>query len=294
MTSIYAIVNGTQYLLSGGQTDLCWVEEMDDVGMPPVRRLTTRASLQNGDTDVGFRLDPRLFALILGMDVGGNPYTKRSQILSIFKPRTTAIILRWVLDDASIRQIDCHYAGNLGMRREAGTYQQAAVLLRAADPTFYDPTGAAVTFALGGGTQTFTVPTPVPTAVGASTIDSTIAIDYPGTWDTQPHLIRVTGPITNAVITNTTTGDVIQVKSGTTIAAADYYDIDPRWNHATCVNSSGTNKIADLEDADDLTVWHLAADPDAPDGINSIRVTGSGVTDATKVEISYLVRYVGV
>src|SRR3990167_10340530 len=126
---------------------------------------------------------------------------------------------------------------------------------------------------------------PVPTEVGASTIDASTPVTYAGTWRSQPSLIRITGPITEFVLTNETTSDDITAKAGVTIAAGDYYDIDCRYGVATVVDSLGANKVANLTDTSELTTFHLAPDPDAPGGINVLSLTGSGVTSVTLVQV---------
>jgi hypothetical protein len=263
-----------------------------------MHRISERGPMQHGNSDVGFRLDPRTVKLVLGVDPTtlGDQYTRRATLLSLFGPRTAAIPVRWTLPDGSYRQLDCHYLGDMRFETRAGEgyLLKVAVTLGANDPSFYDPTGAALTFALGGGAGTFAVPTPVPTDVGASTIDQSTALTYAGSWLCYPHLVRITGPITDAVVTNSTTGDKLDF-TGTTIAAGDHYDIDCRYGRKTVVDAAGANQIATLTTDSDLATWHISADPDvAPGGINSIRVTGSAASTATKVEISYYNRYLGI
>jgi uncharacterized alpha-E superfamily protein len=58
--------------------------------------------------------------------------------------------------------------------------------------------------------------------------------------------------------------------------------------------SDGTanpRQIANLTDYSDLATFRIAADPDAPSGVNSIRVTGSLSTGATQIFIQYHPRY---
>src|SRR5437868_14355923 len=112
MTTLTAIVAGTSTDLSDGT--LCWREMEAGVSMPPLHRISRRGPQQHGQTDVGFRLDPRLIHLkfgILGADEG-DMLDKRAQLLAIFKPRNAALSLRWALANGQTRQIDCHYAGD--------------------------------------------------------------------------------------------------------------------------------------------------------------------------------------
>ncbi len=298
-TSLTAIQEATETSLS--DESLCWVESWDEVGMAPVDRITEQGPQQHGDTDIDFRLRPRLFSLTLGVQgVGATELlalvdlkTRRSRLLNIFKPRLNPLKLRWNFDDGAVRQIDCHYSGEMkmGIGARYGLYQQAPIILRAPDPLFYDPTMQAVTYNLGGGSGGFAVPTPVPTAIGASTIDQTRIIGYLGDFLENP-IVLVRGPITAAIVRSSTTGEELAF-TGYTIAAGVTVTIDTRYGVKTVIDSNGVSRIDKLTDDSDLATFHLAADPDAPLGDNSIRVTGSGVTTATEIFLQYYNRYVG-
>ena len=178
-----------------------------------------------------------------------------------------------------------------GSRR--GFFQDVAVGIRCADPTFYDPSIMSQDFGLGGGANSFDVPMPVPHDVGDSSLDETVAITYTGNWQSYPE-IRITGPITDPIVTNQSTSDVLDF-TGISISAGKYYDIDCRYGNKTVIDDAGVNKIADLTTASDLATFHIAPDSLAvPGGTNSIRVQGSGVTTATSVNLKYYVRYLGI
>ncbi len=283
---------GTTYSLDDGT--YCWLVGDAGWGMSPAHRLLERGPLQHGQTDRGFRLDPRTGTLVLFIQGTSRQdlYDKRDTLLRIFQSAGDAVSLRWTLDD--VRQVDCFYAGEMGMSSDnrPGFNQRLAVTLLAPDPTFYDPAGDDLTFDLGGGGDALTIPLSVPFEVGASELDSINAVEYSGSWLTYPHLIRITGPITDPIVTNETTNEVLDF-TGITIADADYYDIDLRYGIKSVKQEDGTNKIAELTEDSDLATWHIAADPEAIGGSNSIRVTGSSVTESTRVEISYFVRYIG-
>ena len=294
-TVIAAIVAGTTYTLT--DENPFWVQSVEQWGMSPGHNLESRGPEQHGSTFEDFRLDPRDLELIVCFrGVDSTLLANRRTLLTIFQRRTDPILLRFTFDDGTVRQIDGHLATGLSFGRDGRDHDlmRAAVVLRCPDPTFYDPTGAAVTFELGGATGAGgVVPTPVPTEVGASTIDASTPVTYAGTWRSQPSLIRITGPITEFVLTNETTGDDITAKAGVTIAAGDYYDIDCRYGIATVIDSSGVNKVANITDTSELTTFHLAPNPDALGGINSLSLTGSNVTSITKVEITYYNRFLG-
>jgi|FLYN01.1.fsa_nt_gi hypothetical protein len=295
MTTLEAIVNSTTYPLHDVDGDLVWIGE-DGWGMAPTQRLTDRGPLQHGDSDLDFRLHPRLGMLKLlaqASTIAGH-WDIRKQLLKIFRPSRTPITLRWTLDNGDVRQIDVHYAGDLTFSSEdrLGYSQKAVVQLRAADPTFYDPTLQTITYGVGGGTGVFAFPLSWPASFGSSTVNQTRTIAYAGTWRTYPVVI-IKGPITNPVITNLTTGDKLDL-TGTTITTGDSYTIDCRPGVKTVVDASGSNRIDKLSDDSDLATFSLEADGEAALGLNDIKVTGTGANATTEVYLQFHTRYIGI
>ena len=274
-----------------------FVYEGDDGwGMPPVERLTERGPNQHGVSDRGFRLLPRILHLrVAGFGANSSGYwDARERLIALFAPRDEPVRLRRTYGGGRVRQVDVHYLDGLGMSSadKLGHAQRGVIQLMAADPLLYDPTLQSVTFGLAGGGGAFAVPMAVPHGVGASTIDQTQTLSYTGTFRESPVII-VRGPITDWLIQNVTTGEVLQAVAGHTIAAGVEYTIDTRYGAQTVVDGSGTRQIANLTDASDIETFHLAAHPDAPSGANDLRVTGSGVTTATQVFIQYYRRFLG-
>ncbi len=293
---IAVIVAGSEKQLDGGNPYTYL--GADGLGAAPRRRLSERGPQQNGETDLGYRLDPRVFNLAIQIEAAdaGEFWDQRNDLIGWFAPYH-APIMRFELKNGAVRQIDAHLVGDLMMPDDneyRGTIQRVALQLKAHDPTFYDPVGKSSTFALGGGGDTFPVPHEVPHGVGASTIDQLNTITYGGNWLSFPQLIRITGPIEDCVITNETTGDKLDF-TGTTIVGGSHYDIDCRYGQKTVIDSGGVNRIADLTSDSDLATFHLAPDSaEAPGGVNSIRVTGQSVTEATAVTMNYFERYLGI
>lgn len=292
---IYAIVSGVEYDLNYG--DPAYFEGEDDLGMPDLHRLEERGPQQHGSTDRGYRLDPRYPAYVFGIfaPTRSQLRDRRQELLRIFRPSRT-IIMKHILENDDIRYLDCLFYSGMKMPaqdRRAGIFQKVAIQLKADDPTFYDPLGESFVFALGGGGGSWGFPWEIPWTIGASSIDQSINLEYAGDVGTFPSIIRITGPITDAIITNLSTNEKLDF-DGVTIAAGDHYDIDLRYGFKTIVDASGNDVFHDLSSDSDHATWHIAADDEVPDGINSIRVQGSGITSTTKVEINYFNRYIGI
>lgn len=292
---LYAIVNGIPYNLNDGT--LCRLGAHDGLGMPPLHRLSERGPQQHGESDHGFRLDPRVF--MLGFYLSGHAsdsafYDDRQELLNVLKPMDGALSLRFVLDNGETRQIDAFTLDSPMMADAGQVYRggRIGVIFKASDPTFYHPTEETIVFALGGGGEAWDIPWEIPWQIGAAALDQTRTIEYTGSWRTFP-VIKIVGPITDPVVSNLTTGETINF-TGTTIAALDYYEVDCRYGYKTVLDSADANQIADLTSGSDLATFHLAG-TQGTDTIreNDIQVTGSAVTEATEVYFRYKIRYIG-
>lgn len=292
MISLIAL--GAEFSLDDGT--YCFFLGDAGLGMIPIHRFSERGPLQDGDTDLGYRGDPRFFSLFLEI-VGisrNDLWDKRQTLLRMFRPRSSPISIKWVL--SSTYQIDCHYASDLVMPStdREGFSQRVVVTLKANDPTLYDPVADAVTFQLGAGSDSFPVPMSVPHNVGVSTINLSIAIVYQGTADSYPTLIRLTGPLVDPVITNLLTGEKLDF-TGTTISGSTYYDIDLRYGYKTVKDNTGVNQISKLTNDSDLATFHLESAEDGSLSLeNPIRVQATGATPTSKVEITYFKRLIGI
>lgn len=267
----------------------------DGWGPAPQHIISRRGPLQHGETYEDYRLDPRHGVLIFKLpliDLDAM-YTARRTLSGVFLPRVR-LSLKFAMPYGD-RQIDGYaLPAEMAWNVEQWAAQKVSYTIYCPDPSFYDPVGIGLTFDLGGGAGAGVIPMVVPMMVGTSILDAVNTVAYSGDLDSYPDLIRITGPITNCIITNAASGDTFDF-TGTTIAAGDYYDIDCRYGYKTVVDSTGANKIATLTSDSDLATFRFLAAVDGS-GVrnNSISVTGSSVTGATKVELSFFTRYGGI
>lgn len=123
------------------------------MGGADVRRVTTQGAAQHGDTDKGYRLQPREIELVIGFDATTDAILDgyRDTLNGIFKPLSaTPVNLRVTRDDGEIRQIDCNVVGAVDIKlvkeHRPGHYHEATVRLRAADPAWYELAPGTVSF----------------------------------------------------------------------------------------------------------------------------------------------------
>lgn len=288
------IVDGVSHALSGGSP--YWVESVLGVGAAEVRRLAQRGPMQHGVSDVGFRLEARELSMVLVFDAGSAALAdaQRDALWAMLRPTDEAMALRCTRDDGSIRQVDVHVSGMVDAPARAGErelgIQRVGVRFVAANPIWYEPTQRHVTFETSS--AGLAVPMAVP-MVGAAFVAMNIvtALVYAGSFDEYP-VITLTGPMTDAVLTNETSGDALDF-TGTTIAAGDSYTIDLRYGYKTVTEDDGTNRLATLTNDSDLATWRLLAAPAAAGGVNNVRFVCDDATGATSVVLSYYRRYMG-
>lgn len=271
----------------------------DGFGISPVERLTEQGPLQDGDTDVGFRLAPRPITLVLnaiGTDIN-TYYQKRQQLRTIFKPRTTPVLLKFTDTLGNTYAIYAHYINGLSFNsNDKGAFgpftQKVGIVLMANNPLWFNPNQQIYTYTVGSALGTgFAFPISFPISFGSSTVNQIQTITYNGDYATSP-IIEIHGPITDAVITNLTTGVVLDF-TGTTIADGTYYTIDTRYNSISVTQNNGTNRIDKLVGQSDLSGFRLEASPDAVGGINSIQVTGSAANINTIIYLRYFEQFTG-
>ena len=97
MSSLTATIGGYTYDLTDRQRYL-WMQD-DSLGMAPLHRILERGPNQHGETDLGFRLDPRIVNLVIGLfgTDDSDYWNARKELLKIFTPSTTPITLTFTL-----------------------------------------------------------------------------------------------------------------------------------------------------------------------------------------------------
>jgi hypothetical protein len=281
---------------SGAALSEIWIEADDGVGMAPLHRLSERGPQQHGVTDRGFRLDPRTISLVFGLyaQTLSDLYAAEDQLLTWLVPTDSAMSLLYARDNGTNRQIDVHVAGPplFGRKDRSGFLRKAAVSFIAPDPLWYDPAQVAETFGASGASTGMAIPWLIPWKLGASSINQSRTLTYPGSFQSSP-IIRILGPVTSPVIVNQSSPNADKLDfTGTTIAGGSYYVID--CINKTVVDSSGTNQISKLTSDSDLMTFALWHHPIAPGGANTLSITGTGISSATQVYLTYYARYIGI
>lgn len=262
--------------------------------LPPLRIVSESGPLQHGETYRDFRLKARTGLLALRLrDTGlDTMYTKRDALSRVFYPGL-GISLDFAIG-ADTRRIDGVVEKiTAGWEVKDWGAQKVVIAVFCADPTFYDPVGEAITIQADYDSSGGEIPAPVPLGVGSSVLNKAYTISYTGTWSAFP-IVRITGPVTNPVLSHGETGDKLDF-TGTTISAGDYREIDLRYGYKTVIDSTGANKISELTSDSDLSTFCIVpVTPGETAHDNTLTATGSAISVATRVDLSFFTRYLAI
>jgi len=276
----------------------------DNLGMSPIRYVTQRGPFQDGETLLDFFLEPRLIQVRhrrLAKSRNGQ-WDARDDIIDMIRPNRqeanslTHGVLRKIFPDGRIRDLSVLVQQGPQFDRAFGSgWDEWAVddVIRfiAHDPTFFDPTVVDTDFSFTS-FEELSFPIDFPILFFSSTLDDTASFSYSGTWLTYPTIV-IDGPISGIIITNTSIDKKIELSYQ--IKANETVTISTAYGDKTVENQNGTNLIGTLSTDSDLDTFHIAPDPVAPDGVNTIRVQGTEVEpETTNISFSYYTRYIGI
>lgn len=275
-----------------------WVTGHDGLGLVPSRAFTEAGPQQHGQTLAAAYLQPRVVTLQLHAQTATEPalQVQRDAIALMFNRPHVEIYLDTMMPSGTARRLDCRHLNGYTTPRTARTpyFTQTDVLqLIADDPILYDVDLIVEEFGLGpyyAGSGGMYVPTEVPTFIGSGNIIETRAITYSGTWLEYP-IIRFNGPCQNPRIENVTTGEVLGFLEGIEVNANDWLEVDTRYGFKTVSDSGGNSRIDELTEDSDLATFHIAAHPEALEGVNEILASCTDATVDTGILLQFRWRY---
>lgn len=298
---VYEAPDGTEYNLDNwGNTFLL---SKSGEGMPPIEYRTTRGPFQHGETVQDYVLRPRTLQYIVRISQKSRQsyWDERERILNIFRPNRQFAgqlnpgKLKKYLKDGTQRALDVFIDQGLDFAESGDNWDAwgatEAIRFVAHNPIYYDPTLKSLQFSLGS-LSNLVFPITFPIQFGSNVIDDNAVITYLGTWAEYPVII-ITGSMSAPTIENVTTGETLALNYN--IPAGRVVTIDLRYGKKTITDDLGTNLVGALAPSSDLSIWHLAPDPEAAGGVNAIHVSGGGaLPNATKLELQYYDRYAGI
>jgi len=273
----------------------------DDVGLPPITRITQRGAFQQGDTNIDFRLNPRVFR-IRGLIEASNVLEHmqiRNMLGRMFKVSNQASTLKYESSDGGeefiSRAIDCYVNGDLNISSDTTVGYDVfyTIELRADNPLWYDPnqnvkylTGTVV----GNPTD---IPAVIPRTYGTNGLDSSSTITYNGSFASYPVITVFGGDagLQNLTIANVTTNKVIYI---TSVPVNATYTIDLRYGYKTVVDQNGVNRITNVNPQSNLTTFAIVPDNSYSPLDNEIVVECDNASNNSSVTIYYYTQYTSI
>lgn len=281
-----------------------------DLGPPPVRRLSRTYPTQHGDTDTGYRYEPRFLNLFWGVMAHTNEQymSIRRTLAHVFAARDEAVQLTF---DFGYRRVTCDAVldGTLLESDRIGAAGKTSGIFKCSDPRFYDPDIRTQIFNLASAGSTgvgWEIPWEIPWDVAPYALQMSTQILYAADFEAAaPEYPRITirGPVSSPIIVNETTGEQLNLgaNGGLELAGGEMvqillngaYDATGR----DIVDAAGDSLTHFLTADSDFGSWHLAPPGERlssggfSTGLNVITVTGLDVSPASQITINYHHRY---
>lgn len=308
------------YVYSFDDRDTFFLYDFTGWGMPGIDYITQQGPYQHGQTVLDYRLQPRTIQLThrkLGscrQDYWDNRYTlvdrlrPNFQLANTFEPGR----LRKILPDGSVRDVKVLIEqGPAFAPRSRDSWDEYAFTetLRfiAHNPIIFDPAVNTASWTLSELDnlifyEAVTWPNravfdgPIAGSNGVwfydGSLGETITVTYTGNWLSYPTIIAV-GPISSLQVFNNTTNEKVELDYN--ISAGETVTINLEYGQKTVVNQLGTNLIGTVTTDSDLATFHIAPNPEAPLGVNSLTVYGNGAfIGQTEVRLEWYTNYIGI
>lgn len=204
-----------------------------------------------------------------------------------FNPLRGDATIRWSGPDGTSRDLTVRLTGGVEGRIDAsgtgfGTHHQMLVLqFRASDPWWYDTITSTRTFTTADAGAFFPI---FPLSLSGSEVFAEASITNGGDTYAWP-TITITGPGSDPVVRNVTTGKLLDL-TGVTLSSGESIEINTAPGFKTVIKNDGTNLFPSL--TTDSSLWRIER------GTNTLRVEMGGSTADSQVGLTYRQRWLSV
>ena len=291
------IDTGTERLVMGPYTPPADILLMRHIGLDGLhsQRWEETTPLAVGVTDTGRKVQARTATIQVGLAADTNPELEalRRRMTAVLAPTgqlftvsVTGLDLQTRISHAS-----CNRPPLLDSSRRLQTVMDTRFQLRFPDPLFYGPQQYSVTVqGAAAAPAGFTIPFPIPFDIGGLSWGGQQTITYEGTWPATPD-VRVTGPISDFSIINSTTGGFVRFSATYSLPAGVIWHFRPnaaRTFELEAVDGTLSNGIHTIDTESNITDWPLQR------GSNTIVMAGSAQKASTTVVMSWTDAFVGI
>lgn len=279
-------VTGTEWPLNG-ETSYLAVIGPTGLYSVPASIVTQDVPMQPGTTEKYVQLQPSTptIPLIITAASESDLDAARRALKWAMTTNRGVGTLRHTANDGTVRDLKCRLASGFEGDESAANRAPGFIALTlqffAADPYWYDTNYQQQVFTVAAGTPFFGPSNALlPINLSPSGIASSASVQNNGEAVAWP-LWTLSGPMSAATFTNTTTGDVLTLTAS--LSAGQSLTIDTAPGQKTVVREDGTKHFEYVSATS--TLWGLAVGTNAL----SVNVTGSGT--GTLLTLQYKQRY---
>lgn len=285
-TLAFVAPDGTVTPLTGQpDLDVHWALGVTGRFMPPITRVEDQVYGQAGGrlraVRVGAR-DVNLPLTVIGVDelaVRG----KLRSLIRLLNPQRGDGRLRVTAADGTVRELTCRYSEGMEgreSRSDSGqVFQRTVLVLRAADPYWYDVEQQSQTYTAGQAGMFFASPF-FGLRLSSESVFGSQVVTNDGDVETWP-VWTIHGPCTSITLSNDTTGETINLPIALT--AEQTVTVDTRPFRKTVRRDDGTNLYGSLSVMSSL--WSL------PLGDSTVTISLPGATVDSYVTLNYARRW---
>ena len=279
--------NGSVTLHGGSQISI--LQARQGLDNPPFILTREQAPGWHGTRLVDVTIGERIITLpiiIQGSSVS-NYLAARRALNKYLNPLDGRGILKWTALDGTTRWLYAYYLSGLeGSDDKANTtWSTHDVKFVAVDPFWY--AGTESQMVLSGATTTAFLGDPfLPLNIGESSLSENQVVNITGDIEVWPEIL-IEGPITALTITNTTTGEKIDLTHGTGLSLT-------AGQFAKVITKPGNRQVFDPNTPTTNYFPYLTADSSffsLIPGNNTISVAASSTSSATEITFTYRLAY---
>lgn len=272
-------------------------------GLPSVDYVRTRSYQQDGESELAFYFQPRLFSI----SVGGQGCSRqelwqlRQDLLNATRPnrmgQATFVFTQPDTTEYAIEVRITANAFNALSNEEWNEFGYTDELEFEAIGPFWRSFASSVASGTSDPNLNLVFPITFPIVFGSGNVWGNAAISYTGTIYAYP-VITITGPIAYPILTNVETGYLVQWNGVIAAGASLTFDLRLSYDNGVYVgkriyDQNGDSQFNSLSPDSNLNLFRIEPDGVVTGGVNTIQLEGTGTDGNTAFTVTYNTMLVG-